>query len=64
MTTERENMGTWIDEIKELILRKQAENTALRKIQESLQPGGPKTGTCGESSPEEDQEKNKADEKQ
>lgn len=36
MTTGKENNASWLDDITELIRKKQEENLALRKVQESL----------------------------
>ena len=38
MTAAEEQNGTWLEEVKNLIRRKQAENVALKKIQESFLP--------------------------
>ena len=37
MTTEQENKSTWYDDLMELIRKKQEENQALKKVQESLE---------------------------
>jgi len=54
MSTENENPGSWLDEIKELIRRKQAESSALKKIQETLQSGGMTAEDGGNSTAKED----------
>ena len=64
MTPEQENTGTWLDEVKELIRRKQAENVALRKIQDSLESGIGLTDFSGQIPLDEDNEENTADENQ
>jgi hypothetical protein len=40
MGPEKEKYATWLDDIKELIMKKRAENIALRKVRELLEPGG------------------------
>jgi hypothetical protein len=40
MIPEPENNASWLDDIKELIRKKQEENKALQKVQESLQSFG------------------------
>ena len=37
MTTEQENKSTWYDDLMTLIRKKQEENQALKKVQESLE---------------------------
>ena len=39
MTTGPEQDGTWLEDLKDLIRRKQAENVALKRIRDSLQSG-------------------------
>jgi len=63
MTVEQEHNGTWLEDLKNLINRKQAENVALKKIQESLLSGGMVVGAddqpmdefLAETDPEEDE---------
>ena len=40
MTTEQDDKSTWYDDLMALIRKKQEENQALRKVQESLQSRG------------------------
>jgi len=62
MTTERESNGTWLEDLKDLIRKKQEENVALKKIQESLQTRGGAKDATDDSPVDEDQEGSGPDE--
>ena len=55
MIPEPENNASWLDDITELIRRKQEENQALRKVQKSLQSIGKGKDITGEIPEDEDQ---------
>jgi hypothetical protein len=55
MIPEPENNASWLDDITELIRKKQEENQALRKVQKSLQSIGKGKDITGEIPEDEDQ---------
>ena len=55
MTTEQENKSTWYDDLMTLIRKKQDENQALKKVQESLESLRNEKNSNDQTFPEADQ---------
>ena len=62
MPTEQEDKSTWYDDLMVLIRKKQEENQALRKVQESLQSIGGTKNFNDKSLTDEDQKKSTTNE--
>jgi hypothetical protein len=55
MTTEQENKSTWYDDLMTLIRKKQEENQALKKVQESLESLRSEKNSNDQTFPDADQ---------
>ena len=64
MATDHGNNTSWLDDIQELIRKKQAENVALRKIQDSLQSPGGAVDLTSQPPVDEEHEQSKTSEDQ
>ena len=53
MTPAIEGGSSWLDDLKDLILKKKEENAALKKIQESLQYQGVRNEDAGKDTEDE-----------
>ena len=64
MTPEQKNNTSWLEEISELIRKKQEENQALKKVQKSLNSIGQPKVNKGESTTDEEKHNDKISEDQ
>jgi hypothetical protein len=64
MGPEKEKYATWLDDLKELIMKKRTENNALRKVRESLESGGTRDAIAASSLSDEDKIQSFLDEDQ